>query len=464
MSQSTGDAAALTIETEPLPKSQLGMTIEVPAARVDATYDRVLNRLVSKAKIEGFRPGRAPRQLIEARVGPAALREEVVETMVPEVVQQALREKAIDPIDNPDVEVLELERGRSAKLKATITVMPEVSLGDTSGAIYTPQQSIDVTDEMLARRLDDLREPVAEITPVEREARTGDVVVMDVEVEADGAIVESETRKAMEGELKDGVLLPELLAVLPGTFVDETREAAVKFPDDYSEPKLAGKDATIRVTLRGVKEKVLPPLDDELAKQLSGGKQETADDYRAAVRADLDEAARAMEKVAREQALVKALVDSSQVELPDALVERELATQLESMERSLGRQGLRLERYLEYLGKTIPQWAQDERPEAEQRLKIDLVLDEFARREGIEPTDEEVDKFLEEQSVRDQDLAGSVEELKRSASARRYFASRLRRLRVLDRLVEQAGSAVPSGTSPEPEAAKPAETAGPAET
>ncbi len=238
------------------------MTIEVPAALVEATYERVLNRLTSKAKIEGFRPGRAPRQLVEARVGSAALREEVVETIVPEVVQQALREKSIDPIDNPDVEVVEFERGRPAKLKATVTVMPEVTLGDTAGAIYTPDQDIAVTDEMVEHRLEHLREPLAEITPVEREARLGDMVILDVEVDAGGEIVESETRKAMEAELRDEVLLPELLAVLPGTFVDETREASVKFPDEYSEPKLAGKEATIRVTLRGVKEKVLPALDE----------------------------------------------------------------------------------------------------------------------------------------------------------------------------------------------------------
>lgn len=439
-------ASALSIVTEPLPKSQLGMTIEVPAERVDATYERVLQRLASKARIEGFRPGRAPRQLVEARVGPAALREEVVETLVPEVVQQALREKDIDPIDNPDVEVVELDRGRTAKLKATITVMPEVKLGSTAGAIHTPQENVDVTDEMLERRLEDLREPLAEITPVEREARMGDVVVMDVEVESAGEIVESETRKAMEAELKEGVLLPELLAVLPGTFVDETREASVRFPDDYSEPKLAGKDATIRVTLRGVKEKVLPALDDEVAKQLSGGKQDNVADYRAAVRAELEEAAKAMGKLAREQALVKALVDSSEVELPDALVERELASQLESMERSLGRQGLRLDRYFDYLGKTVPQWAQDERPDAEQRLKVDLVLDAYARQEGIEPSEEEVERYLEEQASRDEDLAGSIAELKRSPSAHRYFHSRLRRMRVLDHLAESPVAEQPSST------------------
>src|SRR5436305_13299074 len=105
----------VSVVTERLPKSQVGMSIEVPAEVVDATYDRVLNRLASRAKIEGFRPGRAPRALVEARVGPAALREEVVETMVPEAVRQALERESIDPIDNPGVEVLELERGRAAK-------------------------------------------------------------------------------------------------------------------------------------------------------------------------------------------------------------------------------------------------------------------------------------------------------------------------------------------------------------
>jgi trigger factor len=437
----------LSVSTETLPKSQVGMTIEVPAELVDKTYDRVLNRLASRAKIEGFRPGRAPRQLIEARIGPAALREEVVETIVPEVLQQAMRDRSIDPIDNPDVEVLELERGRPARLKATITVMPEVRLGDVSKLSAPETPAVEVTDEMLARRLDDVREPLAEVTPVEREVRAGDVAVIDVEVEADGQVVESESRKAMEAELKDGVLLPELLAVLPGTFVDEQREARVTFPDDYSEPKLAGKEATIRVTVRGVKEKVLPELTDELVKQLSGGKQETVDSYRAAVRSDLEEAARAVSRLAREQALVKALVDSSEVELPDALVEKELATQLESMERSLGRQGLRLDRYFEYLGKTVPQWAADERPDAEARLKVDLVLDEFARREGIEPSTDELDRYIEEQAAKDEELAGRIPEVKQSQSARRYFASRLRRGQVLDRLSEVGGASEPAKPS-----------------
>ena len=427
----------LSVVTEQLPKSQVGMTIEVPAETVDATYDRVLNRLTSKARIEGFRPGRAPRSLVEARLGPAVVREEGVELMVPEVMRQVLQEGSIDPIESPDVEVLELERGRPARLKATVSVMPEVKLGEVP-KLEEPINPIEVTDEMVDRRLEDLREPLAEITPVEREARNGDVVVIDVEVDVDGTVIESETRKAMEAELKEGVLLPELLALIPGAKVEETRSVLVKFPDDYSDPQLAGKDATIKVTVQGVKEKVLPALDDEMAKQLSNGDHENVESFRQSTRAALEESAKEMAKLDREQALVKGLVESSSVEVPVALVDRELTSQLESMERTLNRQGLKLERYFEYMGKNINQWVEEERPAAEQRLKVDLVLGEYAKRQDLEPSDEDVASFLDEQAGEDDELKGQVEELKRSESAKRYFASRLRRRRVLDRLAAEA--------------------------
>jgi trigger factor len=401
--------APLSVVTEQLPKSQVGMTIEVPAETVDATYERVLNRLASRAKIEGFRPGRAPRALVEARVGSAALREEVVEAMVPEVVQQAIVNESIEPIDNPDVEVLELERGRPARLKATISVMPAVTLADIT-TLHPDLHSHEVTEEMLERRLEDLREPMAEITPVEREVRAGDIAVIDVEVEVDGELVDSETQKSMEAEVKDGVLLPELLEVLHGTFVDETREAKVKFPDNYGNPALAGKDALIRVTVRGVKEKVLPVLDDALAKILSNGKQETAEAYREAVQEELEKSVRTMERLEREQAVVRALVDASSVEVPQTLVDRELTSQLEVLERTVNRQGLKLDLYLQYLGKTVDQWMDDERPDAEARLKVD-------------------------------ELRGKAAEIIKSPSGHSYFASRLRRMRVLKRLLEVAGAA-----------------------
>ena len=436
----------VSVVAERLPKSQVGLTIEVPAETVDATYERVLSRLASRAKIEGFRPGKAPRTLVEARIGPAALREEVVEAMVPEVVREALEKESIDPIENPDVEVVELERGRPARLKATISVMPEVQLADVQTlAVEPPDHTHEVTDELVERRLDDLREPMAEITPVEREVRPGDIAVIDIEVEVDGKVVESESRTSTEAELKEGVLLPELLSALPGTFTGETREVRHTFEPDYSNPELAGKEATIRVVVRGVKEKVVPPLDDELAKSLSGGKQETAGAFRQAIKEELEQSGHAIERMEREQAIVKALVDASSVEVPQALSDRELTSQLEALERTLNRQGMKLDRYLEYTGKSLDQWMEENRPEAESRLKVDLVLNEFARRQGLEPTDEEVVRYLEDEAGKDEELRAQVAELKRSQSARRYFASRLRRRRVLDRLVEITGGSISGG-------------------
>ena len=152
-----------------------------------------------------------------------------------------------------------------------------------------------------------------------------------------------------------------------------------------------------------------------------------------------------MAKMDREQAVVRALVEASAVEVPEALVDRELTSELESLERSLLRQGLKLDRYLEYTGKTLDQWMAAERPDAEARLKVDLVLGEFARRENLDPSDEDVTAFLEEQAAKDDDLKDQVAALKKSPSARRYFASRLRRQRVLERLVEVAGASASSG-------------------
>src|SRR6202158_1652153 len=167
----------LSVVTEQLPKSQVGMTIEVPTEVVDAAYERVLNRLVSRAKIEGFRPGRAPRSLVEARLGPAVVREEVVDAMIPERMRQALAEKSIDPIANPDVEVLELERGRPARLKATVSVMPDVQLGDAR-LLQVARTPIGGPGGVPERPLENVREPMAEIPPVEREVRMGDLAVI----------------------------------------------------------------------------------------------------------------------------------------------------------------------------------------------------------------------------------------------------------------------------------------------
>ena len=191
MSSEASPAGQVAVDVKPLPKSRLELSFEVPAAQVDAAYQRVLNRLAQRVKVEGFRPGKAPREIVEARVGPTALREEVIDLLVPEIVAGALSEREIDPVGRPQVEVSELERGRDGRFTATVTVLPEIKLPDLD-ALKVDRPSTNVDDELVERRVDELRERRAVLEPVERPVQSGDVVVLDLDVLVDGEPVAEE--------------------------------------------------------------------------------------------------------------------------------------------------------------------------------------------------------------------------------------------------------------------------------
>src|SRR5215472_816082 len=303
-------AADVSVVTETLPGSQVGLKIEVPPEQVDRAYERVLGRLAQKVRIEGFRPGKAPRPLLEARLGHAAIRDEVVDSLVPELVSQALRDHRIEAIDRPRVEVQELERGRPGRFTARVSVMPDVTLPDLD-TLRVERSHTTVDDERVEDRLLELRDRLAEVEPVDREAQVGDLVVADLRVLVDGREVPSEARTATEVELREGVVIPELLAAVPGHRVGEVAAADVTLPEEHSNPDLRGRPARLEVAVQGVKQKHVPELTDEIAAELSGGEQTTAAGLRDAVRRDLEEQARRIDELAFEQAAVKAVVDAS---------------------------------------------------------------------------------------------------------------------------------------------------------
>ena len=431
-------AADVSVVTESLPGSQVGLTIEVPQDQVDRAYERALNRLAQRVRIGGFRPGKAPRPLVEARVGPAAIREEVVDTLVPDLVSRALRDNHIDAIDRPRVEVQELERGRPGRFTARVSVMPDVVLPDL-GTLAVERSRTDVDDEMVERRLTELRERLAEVEPVEREVRTGDVIVADLRVLVDGAEVASEARTATEVEVVEDKVVPELLAVLPGRVVGDVVTADVTLPEEHSDPDLRGKPARLEVTVHGVKEKRIPELTDAVAQELSGGEQATAEALREAVRVDLGEQARRLDELTFEQAAVRAVVDASQMDVPEALVEREIDRQIEQLESRLQRRGLRLDRYLQYVGKTAAEYRAELRPDAESRVRVDLVLEELGRRMTISPSQGEVEEYIRSEAERDDEVRRDLESLVKNPIAIDYFRHRLTRLKTLEGLVAQLG-------------------------
>src|ERR1041385_6066843 len=403
-------AADVSVVTETLPGSQVGLTIEVPSEQVDRAYDRALNRLAQRVRIGGFRPGKAPRPLLEARLGPAAIRDEVVDTLIPGLVNKALADHNIDAIDRPRVEVQEMERGRPGRFIARVSVMPDVVLPELP-TLQVERTTTDVDDEMLERRLKELRERLAEGEPVEREVRTGDIAVADLRVLVDGEEVPSEGRKATEVEVAEGSVIPELLAVLPGRAVGEVATAEVTLPEEHTNPDLRGKAAQLEVTIQGVKEKRVPELTDSVASELSSGEHATAEALRDAVRQDLVAQARRLDELSFEQAAVKAVVDASQIELPEALVEREIERQVEELERSLQRRGLRLDRYLEYVGKTEAEYRAELRPDAEGRIRVDRVLEELGRRMDIAPAQGEVVEYMRSEAERDEEVRRELDSL-----------------------------------------------------
>jgi len=427
---------SLTISREALPGSQVALTIEVPASELEAAYEKTLRKLTQKVKVQGFRPGKAPRAVLEARLGAEAIREEVIESFVPEVVNRALTESELEPIDRPRVDLIEFERGKPARFTATVSVMPAVTLADLDVIRMEPSVT-EVTDEMVDQRVQELLETQAALEPVERPVEEGDVIVADLDVSTAGVDVPSQARRAMEIEVKDGVLIPELHQAVIGKSTGEVAEAEVKMPDDAA-PEVAGKLAHLRLTVHGVKRKDVPRLDDRVAETISNGEQKTALELKIAVRRDLQEQAARIDELAHEQKVLQAVVEASEVEIPASLVDHEVAHQLEDLEARIGRQGLRLDRYFAYAGTTAQEWAAKARPDAESRLRVDMVLAEATKKLGIEPTTEEVYAHLLSEANKDPELRGEVDKLTQNRTAVEYFRHRLTRIKTLEALVALA--------------------------
>lgn len=440
------ETSQLAISRETLPGSQVGLTIEVPADEVDRAFEKAIAKLTQKVKIQGFRPGKAPRAVVEARLGVPAIREEAIEALVPEIVNRALTESGTEPIDRPRVDVLEFERGKPGRFTATVSVMPEVELPDLD-SIHVEAPHTEVTDEMVNQRVEELLDSQSSLEPVERPVQDGDIIVADLDVTTDGKEVPGAGRRAMEMEVKEGVLIPELREAVIGKSTDEVAEAEVDMPEDAVDTELAGKRANLRLTVRGVKQKNVPPLNDRTAETISNGEQKTALELKMAVRKDLEEQAKRFDELAHEQQVLKAVVDASKVEVPATLVDHEIAHQLEDLEQRIQRQGLRLDRYFAYSGTTAQEWAAKARPDAESRLRVDMVLGEATKKLDVNPTTEEVYAYLMSEAAKDEELKDQLDQLTTNKSAVEYFRHRLTRLKTLEALVAKASGDEPDSAS-----------------
>src|SRR5438067_1571925 len=383
----------MTTTTE-LPDSRVRLEVEVPPDALERALGQVASELGRDMKIPGFRKGKVPPQVVLQRVGREELLGEAVQRGMPDWYEEAVNSAGVAAVGHPKVDLGTLpEKGGTLSFTVEVAVRPKAKLGDYKG-VEAGKREPQASDEAVTAELERLREALASLEPVDREAQNGDFLVLDYTGYIDGEPFEGGEGRGQTIELGSGRLIPgfeeQLIAAKPG----EERELGVKFPDDYGAEELAGKEATFQTTVKEVREKRLPELDDEFALQAGGF--DTLDELREDVARRLREAdERAIEREFRE-AVVDAVVADAKINVPHEVVHGKAHDIWHQMEHRLRRQGIDPAQYVAITGKSEEDLIKEAEPDAERSLKREAVLAAIVEAEGIEPDDEDLVEALRE--------------------------------------------------------------------
>ena len=417
----------------PGPKSTVLLEIELPPERMSRAVDEAVRHVSRRTRVPGFRPGKAPRQVLERHLVPGVVFDEAVDHLVQDAYREALAEQDILPLTNPDVEVIQAEEGKSFIFKATVQVRPAIVLGDYQNFNFRPD--IDTIDDgRVDHVLGELRDQNAALAAIEdRGARDGDYAVISFVGTRDGEPFEGGTSERMPLILGQERLIPGFEANLVGLKVGESTAFDIAFPEDYPETTLAGQTAHFAVEIRELREKVQPDLDEEFIKTL--GDFADLDALRADIRRRLERNALDRSRHDFADRIIEYTVANATVELPDILVDQEVEVMHDEFRGSLARQGITAEAYLKAVEKTDGDMYAEFRPGAEKRVRTLLVLSAVADAEKIIVPDVDVDAEVErgrERYASDQRLTEYFD----SERGRAYIRSTLRRSRVVETLID----------------------------
>jgi trigger factor len=423
----------MQITTTPGEKSTVIVEVEVPAERLASAVGEATRALSRRTRVPGFRPGKAPRGVLEAVLGHGAVLEEAVDRLVQSAYRDALIEKEILPLTNADVEVVQAEEGKPLIFKATVPVRPEVELGDYRNFNFKPE--IETTDDPKVEKvIDELRDQNATLSPVEdRGAIKGDYAVIKYEGTRDGAPFEGGSAERMPLIIGEDRLIPGFEDELVGLKVGDTKGFDIPFPADYAEESLAGQQAHFEVEIRELREKILPEVDDDFVHSM--GDFADVAELRSEVRKRLER--NALDKARHEfsDKIIEYAVANSTIDLPDILVEQEVEVMHDEFRSALARQGITEEAYAKVTNKSHEDLHADFRPDAEKRVRVLLVLSRIAEVEGLTVSDADVTAEIgraRERYEGDQKLVKYFE----SDRGRNYIRSTLRRSRVVEKLVD----------------------------
>ena len=434
-------APPITTSVTELPESRVRVEAEVPATEVEKRVEQAARSLARSIRVPGFRAGKAPAPVVIKRVGREAVLDEAVRDSIGSWYSAAIDAAAIVPVGEPELDLGELPAaGQPLTFSIEIGVRPTATLGEYKG-LEVEKGSPEASDEAVEAEVERLRERSGRLETVERPAADGDFVVIDYRGTLGGeAFAGGEGRDQMI-ELGSGRLVPGFEEQLTGASAGDDRTVTVTFPDDYGAAELAGQEAEFAVTVKEVKAKELPELDDDLAAEAGF---DTLDELRADIRERLSEAASERAEAEFREAALDAAVANATVEVPAALVEARSRELWDQMLHSLSHQGISKDMYLQVSGRSEEEIIADGRNDAERQLKREAVLAAVVAAEGIEPSEEEILAALEEAAPQERASAKKLLERMKSANRLDAFKAELANRKALDLLTE---SAKPAGTT-----------------
>jgi len=374
----------MKVSAEPVKNSQVTLNIEMEPVEIEKYLEKAYNRLVKRVSVPGFRKGKAPRDVLERHIGKDTLFQEALEDLIPATYKEALEEQKIEPIAQPQFEMIQTE---PLIFKAVVPLKPTIKLGDYT-RIRVESKPVKIKKEDIDTTIEQLRHQQAILSPVDRPVQFDDVVTIDIEGEKEGEsfLIRKDVVYEVTREAK--LPLPGFAEKLEGMSKGEEKSFVLSYPPDYEIQELAGKDHGFKVTVTEIKEKKLPEVDDELAKTL--GKEDVAS-LREQIASNLKAGAEERARLELEQKAIDAAVELSEVEYPPALVDREIDRLLSEEARQFTEGVNGLENYLKTINKTMDDHKAELRPMADRRVVRSLVLGKIAEDDKIEVDDSEID-------------------------------------------------------------------------
>lgn len=424
---------------------QTVLNIEMEEADLDSYMQRAYQRVVQKVKVPGFRPGKAPRRVVERMLGRESLLNEALDFMVPEVTAKAIEQEDIEAGAQPDVELVETD---PVTIKATVPLMPVIETGDYA-AMRVPWEAPAVTDEQIAEALEEARRKEAVWEPVERPAAMGDDVNMTFKgVVGDETVVEQEDAAFI---LDSEAPIAGFGAAIEGVTAGETREFELPFPEDYFNENLAGKVCTFTITVKEIKAQTLPELNDEFAKGVDDGYdslEALKDNIRQRLQGELDHEG----EHTYQDAVMAELLTVGSVELAPLMVERGIDNHLQEIQDTIGRRigrAISLDEYMDIMKKSEDDLREETRVTVEEQLRRSYLLTQVAENEGIEATDEDVEAEIEEMAEQAGEQGDQVRQLFMSQENRGSISRSIRSRRTVQLLVDIAKGEGPAPAADE---------------